>query len=99
MEGNIISVILLGLVCGAVARMLIPGDAFEHMSGPVSWLLSIVLGLIGALLGYWVFTGLLGIGDTQKFDWGGIIGALIGSLIVVGIASAILNRGRRRTTV
>ncbi|MEI2785809.1 MAG: GlsB/YeaQ/YmgE family stress response membrane protein [Candidatus Nanopelagicales bacterium] len=99
MEGNIISVILLGLVCGAVARMLIPGDAFEHMSGPVSWLLSIVLGLIGALLGYWVFTALLGIGDTQKFDWGGIIGALIGSLIVVGIASAILNRGRRRTTV
>ncbi len=99
MEGNIISVILLGLVCGAVARMLIPGDAFEHMSGPVSWLLSIVLGLVGALLGFWVFTSLLGIGDTQKFDWGGIIGALIGSLIVVGIASAILNRGRRRTTV
>lgn len=99
MEGNIISVILLGLVCGAVARMLIPGDAFEHMSGPVSWLLSIVLGLVGALLGYWVFTGLLGIGDSQKFDWGGIIGALIGSLIVVGVASAILNRGRRRTTV
>jgi len=99
MEGNIISVILLGLVCGAVARMLIPGDAFEHMSGPVSWLLSIVLGLVGALLGFWVFTSLLGIGDPQKFDWGGIIGALIGSLIVVGIASAILNRGRRRTTV
>ena len=54
---------------------------------------------MGALLGFWVFTSLLGIGDTQKFDWGGIIGALIGSLIVVGIASAILNRGRRRTTV
>ncbi len=99
MEGNIISVILLGLVCGALARMLIPGDAFEHMSGPVSWLLSIVLGIIGAFLGWWIFTGLLGIGDAQKFDWGGIIGALIGSLIVVGIASAILNRGRRRTTV
>lgn len=99
MEQNIISVVLLGFVCGAVARMLVPNDAFEHMSGPVSWVLSLVLGLIGALLGYWIFTSLLGIGDTDKFDWGGILGALIGSVIVVGIASLILNRTRGRRTV
>lgn len=97
MIGNLISVILLGLVCGALARAVIPGDAFENMSGPVSWLVSIVLGLIGALLGFWVFTSLLGIGDADKFDWGGILGALIGSVIVAAIASLILNRGRRTT--
>ena len=99
MEQNIISVVLLGFVCGAVARMIVPNDAFEHMSGPVSWLLSLALGLIGALLGYWIFTSLLGIGDSDKFDWGGILGALIGSVIVVGIASLILNRTRGRRTV
>jgi uncharacterized membrane protein YeaQ/YmgE (transglycosylase-associated protein family) len=93
---GIISVILLGLVCGAIARVLIPGDAFEHMSGPVSWLVSLVLGLLGALLGFWFFTGLLGIGDADKFDWGGILGALIGSVVVVAIASFILNRSRSR---
>lgn len=97
MIGTVISVVLLGLVCGAIARMLIPGDAFEHMSGPASWLVSIVLGVLGALVGYWIFTGLLGIGDSERFDWGGILGALIGSVIVVAIASAILNRGRRHT--
>ncbi len=96
---GIISVILLGLVCGALARAIIPGDAFEHMSGPVSWFASIILGIVGALLGWWIFAALLGIGDTDKFDWGGILGALIGSIIVVAIASAILNRGRRRSTV
>jgi uncharacterized membrane protein YeaQ/YmgE (transglycosylase-associated protein family) len=99
MEQSIISVVLLGFVCGAVARMLVPNDAFEHMSGPVSWVLSLVVGMIGALLGYWIFTSLLGIGDTDKFDWGGILGALIGSVIVVGIATLILNRTRGRRTV
>jgi uncharacterized membrane protein YeaQ/YmgE (transglycosylase-associated protein family) len=33
--------ILLGLVCGVIARMLVPKDAFRYMSGPVSWLVSI----------------------------------------------------------
>lgn len=99
MEQSIISVVLLGFVCGAVARMLVPNDAFEHMSGPVSWVLSLVVGMIGALLGYWIFTSLLGIGDTDKYDWGGILGALIGSVIVVGIATLILNRTRGRRTV
>lgn len=89
---GILSILLLGLVCGALARMLIPGDAFQQMSGPASWATSIVLGLGGALLGWWFFTGLLGIGDADKFDWGGFFGALIGSIVVVAIASAILNR-------
>ncbi|WP_420714184.1 GlsB/YeaQ/YmgE family stress response membrane protein [Gordonia sp. SL306] len=64
------------------------------MSGWQSWLASTLLGLLGALLGYWVFTGLFGIGDDDKFDWGGIIGALIGSIIVVAIGSAIIKRSR-----
>ncbi|MFC4745027.1 GlsB/YeaQ/YmgE family stress response membrane protein [Gordonia hankookensis] len=64
------------------------------MSGWQSWLASTVLGLLGALLGYWIFTGLFGIGDDDKFDWGGIIGALIGSIIVVAIGSAIIKRSR-----
>lgn len=97
---GIISVIILGIVVGAVARMLVPGDAFENMSGPASWLVSLVLGLVGALLGFWFFTGVLGIGDADKFDWGGIIGAIIGAVVVVLVASFLLNRsGRARRHV
>ena len=87
--------LLLGLVCGAVARMLIPGDAFRNMSGPKSWLVSIGLGLLGALLGYFVFTVLLGIGDTDIFDWGGVVGAFIGTLIVVPVATIIMRNMNR----
>jgi len=88
--------LLLGLFCGAVARMLIPGDAFRNLSGPKSWAVSIGLGLVGALLGYLIFTVLFGIGDTDIFDWGGVLSALIGTIIVIPIATWILRRSARR---
>jgi uncharacterized membrane protein YeaQ/YmgE (transglycosylase-associated protein family) len=92
-----IGAILLGLFCGIVARMLIPGDAFRHMRGPKSWLVSLGLGLLGALVGYLIFTVILGIGDTDIFDWGGVLSALIGTLIVVPIAGWLIRRSGRRS--
>ena len=91
-----IGALLLGLFCGVVARMLVPGDAFRHMSGPKSWLVSIGLGLLGALVGYRIFTVGLGIGDTDIFDWGGVLSALIGTVIVLVIATWILRRSAAR---
>jgi uncharacterized membrane protein YeaQ/YmgE (transglycosylase-associated protein family) len=88
----VIGALLLGLVMGAVVRALIPNDAFQHMSGPKSWLVSIALGLAGAALGYLIFTVLIGIGDTDIFDWGGLLSAFIGTLIVVPVASWLVRR-------
>jgi uncharacterized membrane protein YeaQ/YmgE (transglycosylase-associated protein family) len=62
------------------------------MSGPKSWLVSLGLGLVGALVGYLIFTVGLGIGDTDIFDWGGVLSALIGTVIVLVIATWILRR-------
>jgi len=62
------------------------------MSGPVSWAVSLGLGLAGALVGYVIFTLGLGIGDTDIFDWGGLIGAIIGTLIVLALAGYFLRR-------
>ncbi len=92
-----IGAILLGLFVGIVGRMLVPRDAFRGFSGPVSWLISLGLGLLGALLGYAIFTLGLGIGDDDIFDWGGVVGAIIGVIIVILIATPILRRiGKRR---
>jgi uncharacterized membrane protein YeaQ/YmgE (transglycosylase-associated protein family) len=91
-----VGALLLGFVCGVIARVLMPGDAFRNMSGPVSWAVSLGLGLAGALVGYVIFTLGLGIGDTDIFDWGGLLGALIGTLIVVGLASYFLRRRQPR---
>ena len=84
--------VLLGLVAGVIARMLTPGDVFRNMSGPASWLASIALGLAGAILGYLIFTVGLGIGDTDIFDWGGIISAIIGTVIVLVIVGFFVRR-------
>jgi uncharacterized membrane protein YeaQ/YmgE (transglycosylase-associated protein family) len=84
--------VLLGLIAGVIARMLVPGDVFRNMSGPASWLASIALGLAGAIVGYLIFTVGLGIGDTDIFDWGGILSAIIGTVIVLLIAGFILRR-------
>jgi uncharacterized membrane protein YeaQ/YmgE (transglycosylase-associated protein family) len=87
-----IGALILGLLAGAIGRALMPGDAFEHMSGPSSWLVSIVLGLVGAAVGWFLFTKLLGIGDDDMFDLGGILSAIIGVVIVLGIASFVMRR-------
>jgi uncharacterized membrane protein YeaQ/YmgE (transglycosylase-associated protein family) len=87
-----VGALLLGFVCGVVARVLMPRDAFRGMSGPTSWAVSLGLGLAGALLGYVIFTLGLGIGDTDIFDWGGLLGAVIGTLFVIVIAGYFLRR-------
>ena len=56
-------------------------------------------GLAGALVGFWIFHGLFGIGDTKKFDWGGIVGAVIGAMIVVAVASFLIKRFAKRPAV
>jgi uncharacterized membrane protein YeaQ/YmgE (transglycosylase-associated protein family) len=93
-EVAMIGALLLGFVAGVIARFVVPFDRFRKMSGPTSWAVSIAVGLAGALLGYLIFTVLLGIGDDDIFDWGGIIGALIGSVIVLGFLTYMGFRRR-----
>jgi uncharacterized membrane protein YeaQ/YmgE (transglycosylase-associated protein family) len=69
------------------------------MHGLRSWLTSAGLGLLGALVGFWIFHGVFGIGDTNKFDWGGIVGAVIGAMIVVALASFLIKRFAKREAV
>jgi uncharacterized membrane protein YeaQ/YmgE (transglycosylase-associated protein family) len=93
-----VGALLLGFVCGVIARALMPGDVFRGMSGPASWAVSLGLGLAGALVGYVIFTLGLGIGDTDIFDWGGLLSALIGTLIVLVLAGYFLRRRQPRPT-
>ena len=87
-----IGALILGFFAGVIGRVLMPGDVFRHMNGPTSWLVSLVLGLIGAAVGWLIFTKLLGIGDEDVFDLGGILSAIIGVLIVLPIAGFVLRR-------
>ncbi len=86
MIGNIIAAILIGIVAGYLGRLLLPGR------DPMGFVQTVVFGIVGALVGYFLFTFLLGIGDEDKFDFGGIIGAIVGTIIVLLIWRAVAGR-------
>src|SRR3954454_14318588 len=81
-----IGALILGLVAGAIAKLLMPGD------DPGGIFVTIILGLVGAFVGYLIFTRLLGIGDNDAFDLGGLLSAIIGTLIVLGIYRVVVGR-------
>jgi uncharacterized membrane protein YeaQ/YmgE (transglycosylase-associated protein family) len=93
----VIGALLLGLVAGVIGRLLVP-DMWSGLSGPRSWLFSLVLGLAGAMLGYVIFTLGLGIGDDDVFDWGGILGAIIGVIILLPFVGIITRAFGARET-
>ena len=72
-----IGALILGLVAGYLAKALVPG---EDLGG---FFVTIGLGLLGSLVGFFIFTGLLGIGDTDMFDLGGLVGAVLGTVLVL----------------
>ena len=80
-----IGAILLGIIAGFLARAIIPGK--QH----IGFLLTIGLGLVGAIVGWLIFTGLLGLGDTDIFDLGGLLSATIGAVIVLGGYEALVG--------
>ncbi len=78
-----IGAIILGLLAGYIAKALLPGN------DPGGFFVTILLGLAGSLVGFFIFTELFGIGDTQMFDLGGLIGAIIGTMILLGVYRAV----------
>jgi uncharacterized membrane protein YeaQ/YmgE (transglycosylase-associated protein family) len=87
MLGELIAAIVIGIIAGYIGRALLPGD------DSMGFVATIAVGIVGALVGYLLFTYLLGIGDKDKFDLGGIIGAIVGTMIVLLILRAVRGRG------
>jgi uncharacterized membrane protein YeaQ/YmgE (transglycosylase-associated protein family) len=87
----ILAAIVVGLIAGFLARAIMPGR------DKMGLLPTILLGLVGSFVGAFLFR-LIGIGDGDNFDFGGIIAAVIGALIVLAIYNAVTGRkdhGRR----
>ena len=92
MLGEIISAIVIGIIAGYLGRLLLPGR------DPMGFVQTVAFGIIGALVGYFIFTELLGIGDEDKFDLGGILGSIVGVMIVLLVLRAVGGRARAATS-
>jgi uncharacterized membrane protein YeaQ/YmgE (transglycosylase-associated protein family) len=86
---GIISAILIGIVVGVLARLLLPGKQ------PIGMLVTILVGIVAALIGTWLAQE-LGISTTTPgVDWGELLVQLVVAVIGVALVSALM--GRRRT--
>jgi uncharacterized membrane protein YeaQ/YmgE (transglycosylase-associated protein family) len=90
--GLVISIIIIGLIAGALARLIVPGK--QSMSIGMTILLGIVGSFVGGFLGFLLFHA-----DPQGgfLQPAGIIGSIIGAIIVLLIWMAVSRR--RGTTV
>jgi uncharacterized membrane protein YeaQ/YmgE (transglycosylase-associated protein family) len=88
---EIVWILLFGLVVGAVAKLLMPGD------DPGGIIVTALIGVVGSVIGFYVFRA-IGIGDENKFDLGGFLGAVLGTMLLLGIYRAVVGRGDNTTT-
>ncbi len=82
--------LILGLAAGALARLIIPGKQ------AMGWFLTLLLGVIGAMLGGWLGGLLFHASLTSFFSLSTWLLAVGGAVIVLLIYGLIF--GRRRTT-
>ncbi|NTW28552.1 MAG: GlsB/YeaQ/YmgE family stress response membrane protein [Coriobacteriia bacterium] len=78
--------VLVGLVAGIIAKLLMP------RLGPNGWIMTIVLGILGAYIGGWV-SGKLGGPAVVGFDVPSIAIAAAGAIVVL-LAYGLISRRR-----
>jgi len=85
---GLLSWVVFGLIAGAIAKFLIPGR------DPGGCIITIIIGVIGAVLGGFLATK-LGYGGISGFDLRSFVIAVIGSILLLIIWRLISGRRRR----
>lgn len=78
--------IIVGGIIGWLASMIMKTDREQGL------LMNIIVGVVGALLGRWIFGSLLGIGSAAAagtFSLYGILWGLIGAIVLIGILKLV----------
>lgn len=84
-----IGFLILGLIAGAIAKAILPGT----QGG--GWVITLILGVLGAFLGGFLGSVIFGTGLENFFDISTWLLAIAGSVIVLVIYGALTGRRRR----
>lgn len=84
---GIIGWIILGLLAGAIAKAIMPGD------DPGGIIVTMLIGIAGAIVGGFIASA-LNVGELDEFfDIGTWIIAILGALLLLGVYRAVTARG------
>ncbi|UOQ88206.1 GlsB/YeaQ/YmgE family stress response membrane protein [Agromyces endophyticus] len=86
---SFLAFLVLGLIAGAIAKLILPG---KQGGG---WFVTLLLGVVGALLGGWLGSLILNRPLTEFWDLGTWLLAIGGSIIVL-LIWGLVTRGSRR---
>ncbi len=84
---QIIGTIIFGAIVGILARLVMPGRQ------AYGWLITVLLGVAGALIGYWVW-GQLGGSDTGGIDWIRLAISVAAAALLSFIYTGLTRRSR-----
>jgi uncharacterized membrane protein YeaQ/YmgE (transglycosylase-associated protein family) len=96
---GIVSWAVWGLFVGIIARLLLPGRR------RLGLMLTIVLGIVGSLLGGVIATRWLDIADSDNFDFGSFLIAVLTSVVLLAVVERVdrllpdRRRGDRERTI
>jgi len=84
---GIIAFIILGLLAGAIAKALMPGN------DPGGWFVTAIIGVVGALLGGFLAGALFGADPMDEFfDISTWLTAIVGSIVLLVIYRLVVDR-------
>ncbi|UFU02973.1 GlsB/YeaQ/YmgE family stress response membrane protein [Ruania suaedae] len=86
---GILGYLIVGLICGALAKAILKDRAVG------GWLASLVIGVVGAIVGGFLGSALLGEGIEDFFSIQTWLLALAGSILVLVIYTAVTGRRKR----
>ncbi len=84
---GIIAFVILGAIAGALVKALMPGD------DPGGWIVTTIIGIVGALLGGFIAGALFDADPLDEFfDISTWLTAIVGSIILLVIYRLIVSR-------
>ncbi|MDH2426990.1 GlsB/YeaQ/YmgE family stress response membrane protein [Sphaerisporangium sp. TRM90804] len=84
---TILGAIVIGAIIGALGRLVLPGRQ------PIGWLLTIVVGIVAALIGT-VIAQAVGVATTDGIDWIELVLQVVVAVIGVGLVAGLRGRSR-----
>lgn len=84
---GIIAWIILGLIAGAIAKVILPGD------DPGGIIVTMIIGIVGAILGGFLAGALFDVNVNEEFfDLATWVSAIVGSIILLLIYRMVVGR-------